>query len=102
MLCFRMNFLSAIFFLLAQVSSCNIQMDSPSNLISPKSKHRVVNMYHGPKRSDIVPNRKGNKETGNDVSLPVSRMLWNCVEDSRDFYIPVMDTTASPVPKGRE
>ena len=31
---------------------------------------------------------KGNKETGNVYALPVSQMLWNCLEDSREFYQP--------------
>ena len=30
--------------------------------------------------------RKENKETINDHSLPVSLMLWNSLEDSREFY----------------
>ena len=25
---------------------------------------------------------KGDKESGNDYALPVSRILWNCLEDS--------------------
>ena len=31
---------------------------------------------------------KGNKEPGNDQALPVSRMLWNYLEDSREIYNP--------------
>ena len=31
---------------------------------------------------------KGNTETGSDHALPVYRMLWNCLEDSKEFNQP--------------
>ena len=35
-----------------------------------------------------LPAGKRNKERGNDYALPVSRILWNCLEDSKEFYHP--------------
>ena len=33
-----------------------------------------------------MPAGKGSKETENDHEVPVSRMFWNCLEDSKQFY----------------
>ena len=42
---------------------------------------------------------KENKETRNDHALPVFWMLWNCLEDSREFYHLVMYTKPLPIPE---
>ena len=34
---------------------------------------------------------------GNDYEHPFPRMLWNCLEDSKEFYSPTEDIEAGPV-----
>ena len=41
-----------------------------------------------------------NKKAGNNHAVSVFRMLWNCLEDSTEFYSPVMDIKTGTVPEG--
>ena len=38
--------------------------------------------------------RKGDEKAGIDYALPFSRMFWNCLEDSREFYSLAVDIKA--------
>ena len=41
--------------------------------------------------------RKGNQGIVNDYALPVSQMLWNCLEDSRKFYSLAVNIKTGPI-----
>ena len=85
-------------------------------VLTPQSREEIGVIYHGQimlapvlaaERNDHVilrkheaTHRKENKETENDLTLLISWMLWKFQENSREFYSPVMDIKADPVPEG--
>ena len=75
-------------------------------------------MYHGQymlvpvltvERTDLVTlskhevtRGKEKKKPGNDHELPVSRILWNSLKDSKEFYTPEMDIKTDPITEERK
>ena len=43
-----------------------------------------------------------NKETGNDHALPVSVLLWNCLDDASEFYEPANENKSWSHPRKKK